>query len=191
MKNLKIVTSSTAPKQSDVIWAKQVEGGFALYFREGRSWKPLKVIDTGDPGFTDDKVIAIQEQKPDKFTVIVTTTKTGTDAKSAADMLMDEIVSKLGPEIYNIWSEGPLEFNFTEPDANGKNVTIKGNGLEMKATIGIDDSGASDVATFTGASYPHAPSAYKQSYLTSYFTSLIPQLTAANVEGVLDEGETT
>ena len=190
MKYLKAVISTSIPRGNN-LWIKPVEDGFALYVvTMGGGCRPLKVVeDNATRGASDDRVIAVEEQKPGKFTVVVTTTKSGNDAKAAAAALADEVASKLGPEIYNIWAEGPLEFNFTEPDTNGRNCTIKGDGLELKITVGVNDSGTNPVVEMTSPSYSKSHGIYKNAYLTTYFSSLIAELTVNTVEGVLDEGE--
>ena len=50
-----IVFSPTEPPQSDVIWAKPIGTGFALYLFDG-IWKPMKIVnDKGTPSTDDDE----------------------------------------------------------------------------------------------------------------------------------------
>ena len=53
-----LVFSNNAPNQRNVVWAKLVDGGFALYLLDGGMWKPLKLVD--DKGTEDEKDDTVQ-----------------------------------------------------------------------------------------------------------------------------------
>ena len=51
----KTVISPTEPPQSDVVWAKPIGDGFALYLFDG-IWKPMKIVNTQGTPSTDDDI---------------------------------------------------------------------------------------------------------------------------------------
>lgn len=55
---LDLIFSNNAPNQRNVVWAKPVDGGFALYLLDGGMWKPLKLVD--DKGTEDEKDDTVQ-----------------------------------------------------------------------------------------------------------------------------------
>ena len=48
MKSSKIIIANEAPSVRDAIWAKPVDGGYALYLLENGTWKPIKTMDDND-----------------------------------------------------------------------------------------------------------------------------------------------
>ena len=78
MKIYKVAFSSSAPSVKDALWARPVEGGFALYMLQGGTWKPLQVADTKDTASIVDDV-AVQFK-----TTYEPILQTGTFAKKPA-----------------------------------------------------------------------------------------------------------
>ena len=183
MKILKAILSERAPR-GEALWLKPVDGGFAIYVISKGGCRSLKVVgDNGTKTIGDDKVLDLE--KPDKFTVVVTTTKAGSSVTTAKAALIDELIKKMGPEIYNVWAEGPLEFDFTEPDDNGKNLTIKGEGLELKVAVGVDTSGVDHEITVGTPAYVKPHATYKNAFLTTYFTDLLGEVDIDIIEAIL------
>lgn len=57
-----VVISDTIPQNSDVLWLRPVEGGFALYYHNNGYWKILRIMnDHGTPDPEDDTPIDIHE----------------------------------------------------------------------------------------------------------------------------------
>ena len=188
MINLKVILSNTTPK-GHCLWVKPVNGGFALYAVSNGGCKALKVVDGGDTlELSDDKVIKMSTEN---FVLKVTSTKDGV-ADVDINAVKDAIAQKLGPDILNLWSQGPIEFNFTAPDSAGKNLIIKATDLEMKLAVGIDDSGDDPVVAVSGTpSYVHSNTAYKNNFLTTFFKNTLESLDPDDLEDILDEGATT
>jgi len=59
MQYLKLIISNNAPNTRSVIWAKPIEGGYALYIFGNGMWKPLKAVDDkGTSSISDDTIIS-------------------------------------------------------------------------------------------------------------------------------------
>lgn len=88
MKNCKIIISREAPSQKDILWAKPITGGFALYLLDGGVWKPIKMMDDkGTQSIIDDTVQDLIGTAQDE-----TTADTINGAKNYADAVGDTIV---------------------------------------------------------------------------------------------------
>lgn len=57
MKEYRLIFSSREPNVKNCVWAKPIEGGFALYMLQNGVMTPLKVIDDKDTSSIADDVI--------------------------------------------------------------------------------------------------------------------------------------
>lgn len=62
----KIAFSNDAPTLRNVVWAKPVSGGFALFLLENGQWKPLQSESSED--YTDEKIAALLGKNTDDKT---------------------------------------------------------------------------------------------------------------------------
>lgn len=181
----KIVYSKEAPNVRNVVWMKPVDGGFTMYIYDG-AWKPLKLVNDAETKYNigDDKVMDVEEKFPDKFSIIVTSVKEGVEDSDIAP-IKQALHQGIDSQLYNLWSKGPIEFNFVEPDDNGRNLVIKADNLEMRVAVAIDDSGSDDVVTFGTPQYIKGNPSYKNAFLTTYFSNLITELDASAVGNLI------
>lgn len=63
MRVYKVIVSKEAPNVNGALWAKPVEGGFALYLLEGKTWKPQVIMDDNDTAALVDDVVADSTKK--------------------------------------------------------------------------------------------------------------------------------
>ena len=88
----KIYFSTEAPACGDVIWAKPVEDGFALYLNSGGAWYPLKVVDDNSTSVTfDDKAKAV---------ITVTNINKLSNKQCEALNVGDQVIKKTGNQMH-------------------------------------------------------------------------------------------
>lgn len=63
MRVYKVIVSKEAPNVNGALWAKPVEGGFALYLLEGKTWKPQVIMDDNDTAALVDDAVADSTKK--------------------------------------------------------------------------------------------------------------------------------
>ena len=75
----KIVISSTQPGRNDIVWAKPVKGGFALYLPFNGRWQPLIVMD-------DEGTVTPEDDKP-------------ADISEIPELIEQEVTKQIGTQI--------------------------------------------------------------------------------------------
>lgn len=187
MKNLKIVFSSSAPKLTDVIWAKAFAGGFSLYLREGRVWKPLKLTGEGETAaLNDDVPIEVEPMKKASFEVSVRSQKTGvtpeqTEAVEAALMTATNI------KTYGLLAEDVLYFEF-HPATEQGNLTVRNSKFSAEIALAIvtGENSDPDTVSMTSLTVTKAHPHFKNAALTTMFEVWLESLDADVVSAVLD-----
>lgn len=187
MKNLKIIFSPSAPKLTDVIWAKAFAGGFALYLREGRIWKPLKLAGEGETAaLNDDVPIEVEPMKKSSFEVSVRSLKSGvtteqTEAVEAALMTAADI------KVYGLLAEDILYFEF-HPVTEQGNLTVSNSkfSAEIALTIVAGENSDPDTVSMTSFTVTKAHPHFKNAALTTMFETWLEGLDADVVSAVLD-----
>ena len=53
-----ILVTSYQPSQTNVVWAKPIEGGFTLYLFNNGRWQPVKIVNDLGTATTDDDTVA-------------------------------------------------------------------------------------------------------------------------------------
>lgn len=187
MRYTNVVISTGAPKRGG-LWAKPVEGGFALYLLHAGKWQPLKLVSDGETSLiSDDEVLDLESKIVNAFTIGVTTSKTGA-SDSDITAMVTALKSAMGMDFYGLMSEGPINFDF-HPVTDKGNLTISGPKFagETPITIVAGENSDPDTVSMGKFTITKTHPTYKTPALEALFKALLEGLTASVVEAVLDD----